>query len=160
MGCTAANTVEGYKMLVTLVGSAPSSLPPGRFMWVDLQLEASSETARINVIQRHQSSTQRKVCLCGRCMHTSPALPPHTVLAVDRPLGSAAGHGCSSALKSREHGWSGGLRFCWLMSLILPAFFLNALLLPHTPLLPLPSLYLSLSLKHTPELSPSPLHMT
>lgn len=69
--------------LVTLVGSAPSSPLSARFMWVDLQLEASSETAGMNVIQWQQSSTQRKVCLCGAGrMHASPALllfcPPAT----------------------------------------------------------------------------------
>ena len=165
--------------LVTLVGSAPSSPLSAGFMWVDLQLEASSETAGMNVIQWQQSSTQRKVCLCGAGrMHASPAFllffhPPQTAtaphrtaphrpvrLSTDRALGNAEGHGCSSAPLSGEHCWSGGLRYCWLMSLILPASFLNALLLP-SPLLPLPalpfSLSLSLSLYHTPEPSPSPL---
>lgn len=81
-------------------------------------------------------------------MHARIAGVSPTALAVDRPLGNAAGHGCSSALLSGEHCWSGGLRYCWLMSLILPGFFLNALLLP-SPLLPLPALSLSISLSQT-----------
>ena len=76
--------------LVTLVGSAPSSPLSAGFMWVDLQLEASSETAGMNVIQWQQSSTQRKVCLCGAGrMHASPAFllffhPPPTATAPHR----------------------------------------------------------------------------
>lgn len=152
-------------MLVTLVGSAPSSLLSARFMWVDLQLEASSETARINVIQWQRSSAQRKVCLCAGYMHTSPAFV--TVVTVDRPTDRplSGSRAAPQPLLSGEHSRWSGLRYCWLMSLILPAFFLNALLLPSlsSPLRsspPPPLLYLSLSQHtHTSPLPP-PLHMT
>lgn len=137
-----------YKWMVrvTSVGSAPSSLLSGRFMWVDLQLEASSETARINVIQ-WQLHSDEGLPLWRVHAHIAGVSPPTHRPGCPPTSRSAAGHGCSSALLSGEHCWSGGLRYCWLMSLILPAFFLNALLLP-SPRLPLPALSLSLSLFH------------
>lgn len=62
-------------MLVTLGRSALSSSLSARFMGVDLQLEASSETAGMNIIQWQQSSSEETVCLCGGCTHASPAFP-------------------------------------------------------------------------------------
>lgn len=146
-----------YKWMVrvTSVGSAPSSLLSGRFMWVDLQLEASLETARINVIQ-WQLHSDEGLPLWRVHAHIAGVSPPTHRPGCPPTSRSAAGHGCSSALLSGEHCWSGGLRYCWLMSLILPAFFLNALLLP-SPRLPLPALSLSLSCTHrsTPPTPPS-----
>lgn len=56
-------------MLITLARRALSFLLSGRFMWVDLRLEASSETAGMNVIQWQQSSSRRKVFVGGACAH-------------------------------------------------------------------------------------------
>lgn len=79
-----------YKWMVrvTSVGSAPSSLLSGRFMWVDLQLEASLETARINVIQWQLHSDEGLPLWRVHAHIAGVSPPPHTVLAVHRPLGA------------------------------------------------------------------------
>lgn len=81
-----------YKWMVrvTSIGSAPSSLLSGRFMWVDLQLEASLETARINVIQ-WQLHSDEGLPFWRVHAHIAGVSPPHTPSWLSTDLSERSG---------------------------------------------------------------------
>lgn len=157
-GCGARTqtlSVKTWMVRVTSVRSAPSSLLSGRFMWVDLQLEASLETAGINVIQWQRSSTQMKVFLCGGCMHTSPSWLSADLSGAQR-VTAAPQPFCRESIADRAASDTVG----WCHWYSLPSSLMPS---SSSPLLSYPSRSLSLSLSCTHRSTPPPsclLHMT